>query len=437
MRKIFVLVLLCLLSNIQNGLAEDLGLIFKHIYGPKGLVVDSETPLTPGAEHFAHFNSSFQSSFNPFNIALASQLTAVPLPSPASGFTYVFHPETGAFTRSTQSFGPILADRAETLGRRKFSVGFNYQRFTFNSIDGVGLNSVPAVFTHDDPQLGGGRLDVVDTKNSIEATVGQFTTSFNYGLTDRVDVSVAVPTVNTSLSLKSDATILRLGTTDPSIHFYRDANGGFGNTRSYSSSGSKSGIGDVIFRVKAGAVRGERSALAVGMDVRTPTGDEKNLLGSGAVGVKPFAAFSYSYKRLAPHVNVGYQWNGKSILAGDVEAGTKADLPDQFLYTAGIDVGVVPRLTVAFDVLGQRVMDSEVLVQKNDSFATITTPGSQAVVLPNIGFQKNSFNLVNGAIGFKLNVVKRLLVGVNLLFKVNDSGLRDKVTPLVGFEYSF
>jgi hypothetical protein len=30
-----------------------------------------------------------------------------------------------------------------------------------------------------------------------------------------------------------------------------------------------------------------------------------------------------------------------------------------------------------------------------------------------------------------------LLIGVNVLFKMNDAGLRDTATPLVGFEYSF
>ncbi|PYS48652.1 MAG: hypothetical protein DMG13_25095 [Acidobacteria bacterium] len=435
--KVPVLVLLWLLFlNINSGLAEELGTIFKNIYGPKGLVVDSEAVLNPGdQEHFAHFNSSFQSSFNLFNIAMASQLTAVPLPSPASGFTYVFRPETGAFARSTQSFGPILADRAETLGRRRFSLSFNYQRFSFDSIEGVDLKSVPAVFTHDDRQLGGGRLDVVTTDNSIKATVGQFTAFFNYGITDRLDVSVAVPTVKTTLSLTSNATIQRLGTTDPKVHFFRDASGGIGNFRSFTSSGSKTGIGDLIFRTKGNVLRREHTGVALGVDFRAPTGDEKNLLGSGAPGVKPFAVLSYSYKRIAPHVNVGYQWNGKSILAGDVATQTKADLPDQVLYTAGLDVGVVPRLTVAFDVLGQRVIDSPELVRVNQSFSRLIGP---AATFPNIQFnQKRSFNIINGAIGLKVNPAPHLLIGVNALFKMNDSGLRDKVTPLVGIEYSF
>ena len=39
--------------------------------------------------------------------------------------------------------------------------------------------------------------------------------------------------------------------------------------------------------------------------------------------------------------------------------------------------------------------------------------------------------------GFKLNVVESLLIDVNLLFNLDNNGLRDKITPLIGFEYAF
>ena len=53
-------------------------------------------------------------------------------------------------------------------------------------------------------------------------------------------------------------------------------------------------------------------ALAAGVDVRFPSGDEENLLGSGASGLRPFVAFSASFQAIAPHVNVAYQWNGRA-----------------------------------------------------------------------------------------------------------------------------
>ena len=116
---------------------------------------------------------------------------SLPLPPPASGFTYQFDPGLGVFTRTTSSFGPILSERAETIGARRVSIGFAYQRLSFDSIEGVDLDSVPAVFTHDDAELRGGREDVVTTINTIDATVSRSAAFISYGVTNRLDVSVA------------------------------------------------------------------------------------------------------------------------------------------------------------------------------------------------------------------------------------------------------
>ena len=91
-----------------------LATLFEDIYGPNGLVLSSDDVALDGTTHAAHFNSAFQSEFRLVNIALTSQLAAIPLPSPASGFTYTFDASSGTFIRSTRSFGPILAERGET-----------------------------------------------------------------------------------------------------------------------------------------------------------------------------------------------------------------------------------------------------------------------------------------------------------------------------------
>jgi hypothetical protein len=414
--------------------SDQLALVFQNMFGTAGLRVNSDAVLPDGSTHSAHFNSGFQSDFTQINIALASQLTALPLPSPASGFTYTFDTSTGTFLRSTQSFGPILTDRAETIGRGKFSFGFNSQFFSFDTIEGVDLAAVPAVFTHDDFQLGGGRSDVVTTTNVVQATVAQMTAVVSYGLTNRMDVSLAVPMVRTRLGVRSDATIRRIGTADsPAAHFFRDpdAPGTFGTERQFTAGGTASGMGDLIIRVKGTAVREAQRALAVGLEVRLPSGDERNLLGSGAYGVKPFLALSASYGRLSPHADIGYQWNGMSLLAGDVKENRKARLPAQVLYAVGLDVGVHPRLTLAVDVLGQRVIDSPRLVQRR--FIS-PADGEQ---FPDIGFVTTTYSIHAGAAGFKINLAQRLLGTFNVRFHLGSGGLADRASPLVGIEYGF
>jgi len=442
MRKQALLVsVLSFLACSQSILAQQQGALatlIPNLFGPRGLIVDTDAPLAGGVDHSAHFNSSFQSEFTHINVSLATQLLGLPLPSPASGFTYSFDSKLGVFTRSTQSFGPILAERAETIGKKKVNVGFSYQYFNFDSIEGIPMNNVPAVFTHDDAAELGGRQDVVTTNTRIESSTSQFTFFSTIGLSDRVDFSVAIPVLRNRLSAVSDAIIQRVGTgtVNLAIHFFAAGQPGspgyYGNRRQFSSSGEASGIGDISFRVKATAVRWENSGLAFGVDFRAPTGDEMDLLGAGGPGIKPFAAFSYNYKRLSPRVNLGYQWNGKSVLAGDVITGTKKSLPDQFLYVVGTDVGLAKRLSLAFDILGQRVIDAPRLV--GETFTTLTG----GATFPNVRFvQASSFNIHNGAIGLKLNPFGNLLLNANVLLKLDNGGVRDKITPLVGITYTF
>jgi hypothetical protein len=225
--------------------------------------------------------------------------------------------------------------------------------------------------------------------------------------------------------------VQRVGTAaNPATHYYDDGTSAFGATETYRSSGHASGIGDVIVRLKGTPVHNDSISLGLGVDGRIPTGDEEDLLGLGAFGVKPFVVLSLSQGRVAPHVNVAYLWNGKSVLAGDVATGREEDMPDQVQYAVGADIGVTKRLTLAFDFLGTYVIDSPRLVRE-----TFTAANGQS--FPQIGFVTESYNLASGAAGLKFNPVGRLLIDFNVLFKLDSAGLRDNVTPLFGIEYAF
>jgi hypothetical protein len=415
---------------------SSLSTLFGTVYGPNGLVVNSDVQVVDGVTHAAHFNSAFQSDFRLINIALASQLTSLPVPSPASGFTYKFDSSTGTFQRSTRSFGPILADRGETIGRGQVAFSLNYQYFSFDHLDGVPLTAVPAVFRHDDYQSTPGRSDVISTANTITANVGQTTAALTYGLTDRLDLSIAVPVISTTLSLLSNTTIERVGTgLDTHTHYFLDPNAfeGRGNSRQFYSSGSATGVGDILVRAKGTLMKEGPRALAAGVDVRFPSGDEDNLLGSGAPGIRPFAAYSGSFRALAPHVNVAYQWNGKSLLAGDVEERRKADLPDQFIYAVGTDLTVNPKFSLILDLLGQRIINSP----RISTFPFTATGKFGSVDLQDITFTSTSYWMTNGSVGVKANIAPRLLINFNMRFALSNNGLTDRLTPLVGAEWAF
>ena len=409
---------------------DKLSSIFTLLYGRDGLIVDSLAALPSGDTHSAHFNSAFQTEFVQFGTALAGKLVSVPLPSSRLASPTGSTPPWGV----QQKHSELRSDHGGA-GRNDWCqpyilrVAFEHARF--DTVEGLNLDNVPAVFTHDGFELGGGRADLVTTRNSIDARVDQFTTFVTYGLTDRLDVSLAVPFVSTELLLVSEATIQRIGTQNPEIHFYRTLDGTLGDKRIFTAFGSASGVGDLTIRFKGTLMKGEISGLALGLDLRVPTGDEENLLGAGAPGLKPFMAWSATYDTFSPHVNFGYLWNGSSILAGNPTTGQSADFPDQVTYIVGAEFGAFPRLTFAFDVLGQYVINSARLVQQDFRAQDATS------VFPDISFPNDSFSETSAAVGLKVGLLQDLLLDLNLLFALDDNGIRDKVTPLIGAEYAF
>ena len=152
------------------------------------------------------------------------------------------------------------------------------------------------------------------------------------------------------------------------------------------------GLGDILLRLKGTVARGEQAGLALGVDVRLPSGDELDLLGIGTYGIKPFAAVPD--KRISPHFNLGYQHNGESLLAGDTQTSRKGDFPDQILYVAGADLGIRDNFTVALDHLGQDVINSKRIATR--SFLAL----DDATTFPTVQVVERSLNVLGTALGF-------------------------------------
>ena len=120
-----------------TGHGSEPACVLPNLFGPTGLTVYANS----GFPHYAHFIGAAQTTLNQtLSSAIVTQLAVLPNISPSSGFTYRYDSEAGAFVRSTTSFGPIYAERAETVGRGKVSFGISYQRFRFSNIDGLDLH---------------------------------------------------------------------------------------------------------------------------------------------------------------------------------------------------------------------------------------------------------------------------------------------------------
>jgi len=442
-----------------QGHASEPGCVLPNLFGPQGLTLANN----PAFPHYAHFTGAALDTLNQgVGTAIATQLAVLPIISPSSGFTFSYDSASGVFVRSSSSFGPVYSERADTIGRRKISFGLGYQRFRFDSLDGINLHNIPAVFTHVPGTGPNGAVepyeaDVIRTSSNLNLNLDQTLLYGTVGLTNRLDLSVAIPLVSVRFGATSDATIIQVsGPTfvpapgvPPVNNPHRFPAGGL--TNSYSSTGTSFGVGDVTFRVKQNVFQAGGLSIAAALDVRAPTGDARKFLGSGAPGIKPFVALSAG-KRLSPHVNLGYQWNGSSILAGNITGTTIGEtnevatirtgpaisksLPSQYFYSVGADYGATRRLTLSVDYLGQ------VLVHAPRVFAsTITTAniagGTGALTLPTVAAGTDTIGLNNASVGFKYNLIDRLLFTTNLLIRMDNRGLRQNVTPLIGLSYAF
>jgi hypothetical protein len=371
------------------------------------------------------FGQTLVNPLQPLDQALATELTLVPLASPASGIVFTKNPATKLPVPSgTETFGPVLTERGETLYTRKLFIAGVYQRFRFDSLDGVNLKQIPMLFYFCNTA---GQCGPIAATIRVDAHLDQYAIFATFGVTTWLDASIAVPILRVSLAANGVSC-------EVPYCSYPFPNGQTVSFSNAAITGWASGFGDVVLRAKASVFQTGKFKFAIGTDVRVPSGDALNFLGAGSVGVKPFEAFSRS-GRLSPHVNVAYQWNGNSELAGAV-AGQKGKLPEVLSYALGGDAAVLGNLTISADYLGEHVVSASRLAK------IITTPPAATGSTDNPAVytttaSTGSFETVRGAIGIKWKPYKELLISGNLLGKFDHNGLHHTAVPLFGISYTF
>lgn len=427
---------------------------------PGGVVQKDKLACQPNAA-FKTYNGGL-SGFSP---TLAAQLNQLPLATAITGSGLVIG-STGIPTAATESLGSILTERGSTLGKPgKFYVSFNYQRFQFSSLGGADLKKFTTVFSN--PANGGGTL-FVSASSRFDITDEQYTALGVVGVTKWLDLAIIVPF--SKVTLKTQTFGPGSDPTKPNSYeyLYTPPNPSLGITGGFSSgplvpeylAGSAHGIGDVEFNVKLrlfGGEEGAKNHLAVGAEIRLPTGDEYNLLGTGSTGAKPYIVFSRnSFKgRLVTHVNSGYQFNGRTAINPDPNdpqlKGRK--LPESYQYSAGADLALRKEITVVADLIGQMVLKGDVVRPGVQKIGVVGPGGS--ISTPDAGTPRpdycdsswscqslitasnQTYTINNLSVGVKWNLWKGWILSGNALIKLDNAGLRSKVVPLIGLAYRF
>ena len=134
---------------------------------------------------------------------------------------------------------------------------------------------------------------------------------------------------------------------------------------------------------------------------------------------------------MAPRVNVGITMPARHLLtAVGFPLARKTWRPfSEFNYSAGLDVIVSPRVTIASDVIGR--------IERN-VFRFSYVKSDDDDLAPSFG--PTGYGLRNqllGSFGAKVNVHGRLLATASTLVPLNGSGLSARLGVVFGFDYAF
>lgn len=366
--------------------------------------------------------------------SIGSNVANVPVSATSGGSTFSF--QAGVPTRTSTSAGPIFGERAQTLGRGRILAGLSRTGIHFKTLRGVDLQHVRFTFTHANSDfegcdsIAGGDCsllgvpvlenETIELNLSLDVRLSVTGFLFTYGVTDWMDVGVAIPLVSVSLNGTSTAQIAPFGP-PPALHFFGGTTDDPILTVSRSVEGSTTGLGDVEGRVKVNLRQGDPLSVAILGDVRFPTGSENNLLGSGAFAVRGLAIMSARFGSFSPHANLGYLYRG-----GDFES-------DAVLATFGFDHLLAPWATLAIDVLSQlQVGDSPLQVPGP---VQIEAPYHRTIIPTVIPDSRD--DLVDGSVGMKFTAAQGLTVVANGAWSLNSGGLRPDVMWTAGLEYNF
>jgi len=434
--------------------------------------------------NISNFGEPFPSSYlaSTLSMSIATQLSVIPIASPASGVITRTDPDTGGELLVSSTLGPIFTERAETIGKHKFYVGFSNQDFHFTSLNGQSLRELKLMLDAGGRSTGltSGETTLVTYPATVGAGVdvrlGQNIAFLTYGVSDRVDVSVGLPIVHASISAETADALIYVGdglghSKNPNINCWCLDTFTPGKINLQlpgvinSAATSNTGFGDMLLRAKGTVIRRNNLALALGADLRLPTGDSHQYLGTGATAIKPFLALSYRTPLshgivFSPHFNVGWQYSGQSVLGGQLQANTitpgppaeygapfsplpaKGYLPDVFSWAIGTEVALGRRNTVVADILGNQIGwvngISNMKTHVSQGFGpSCVSSCTLETVSGLVGTGPVSFGQYSGAFGYKARIVSNLVGTFNMLVRFDNNGLVARAVPLFGLSYTF
>src|SRR5262249_13879678 len=108
-------------------------------------------------------------------------------------------------------------------------------------------------------------------------------------------------------------------------------------------------------------------------------------------------------------------------------------------YVGGVEYGISPKATIVGDFIGRTFRDSLRLtdVSSVHAFQQGPTAPTETTTLQSVGVVTGNLTSGLATLGLKVNPAGNLIISGNVLFPMNNAGLRTGVTPVIGFDYTF
>ena len=422
---------------------------------------------------FSHISKAVGPAFS--SAVARSVAQEFPLVSVAPAFIYHFNPSTDIYERLTGVPGPLFSERALTIGKGQFNFGVGYSFINYSSINGVSLDNIqsPGLISEffDEKRRIKEHLPTGENLFVIPLTLSRIRTlidlnahvvvpTFRYGVTDRWDVSLALPIVSTYLRVRNRA----VRTEDLATFAKEGPEGDFrdfvdrtgkpieGDLLRFSkserpsaslskASGSATGVGDFLLRAKYQFWQNGFGGGALGLHLQFPTGKVRDFHGTGQTHVITFLYLSQVLRELfEPHLNLGIDFNADNVNQSS------------FLYAVGATLRVGKKLGLVIDFLGRSEFQRlQVRINPNDTVKgavldralnTCTTEKPCFIKQDNISFpalpirfKRNE--IVNFSFGLRYALGTAGSVFFGGIVPLNDDGFRANFIPSGGVEYTF
>lgn len=329
--------------------------------------------------------------------ALLAAMTQLPVGSAASGFEYRFNPALGTVERASETFGPFYVERARTAGPGQVSVGFTLRYASFGSLDGYNLHDGALVTTAN--QLNGATAPFDQEQLTLGVKARTVTFFGNIGVTDRIDISAAVPLI--SLSVTGSRISIDNNTTRLQAR----------------AEASTRGIGDIAVRARMRLTEDGPAVAAAGAELRLPTGREEDLLGAGTPGIQ--------------FLGMGSAEAGPANVYGNVALGL-GGVGNEVSYSGAIAVAATPNVTVVGELLARHLFGLDRIIP-----VTEPHPRIRNVTTTRLMPAGESQTTMYAVTGFKWDVASTWLLHGQVLFPLSDAGLTSKFTPTIALDYAF